>query len=393
MSRWQILAQCLMALALASLACSAATSAPTAPPPLPTAAATATQVATQAATRPAATSAPVSTPKPSATDTRAPTAKATMSALPSGVLFSDDFATQKTSEDKGWVFEAGENVDTAWAANKFIVSVKKANWLGLNWPDGKYDNFGAETEGLVTGGSYAEYGLVFRVSGDKDSRNYYIFGVTTDGKYYLQKKVNGQWADQDPVPPTASTYIKPKAKNTLGVLAQGTKLSLYINGFLVKTVTDSSSTNGLVGVFAGTGDNTSAQVTFNRLIVLTADKAQAEWGTTPAVEATRPAATAVKQPTATATKSAGTGSGLGTILVQNSFPGACQATVWQGDKKWEVRAEGNSSRSIALPPGTYGVHLAVSIGEVDMNQFYLPPGGYCQLTCDAASKSVYNSCR
>jgi len=58
-----------------------------------------------------------------------------------------------------------------------------------------------------------------------------------------------------------------------------------------------------------------------------------------------------------------------------------------------IRAEGNSTASKSLPPGTYGVHLAVSIGEVDLNQFYLPPGGYCQLTCNAATKSVYNSCR
>ena len=390
MTRWQVVTMVLIALVLASLACSAATPTPTAPPPLPTAAATSTTAATP--TTAAATKAPASTPKPSATDTRVPTAKATTAASPAGVLFTDDFGSQKASEDKGWVFDVGENVDTAWAANKYIVSIKKQNWLGLNWPDGTYDNFGAEAEGLVTGGSYAEYGLVFRVSGDKDSRSYYIFGVTTEGKYYLQKKVNGQWADKDPAPATVSSYVKPKVKNTLGVLAQGNKISLYINSFLVKTVTDDTSTSGMAGIYASTGDNTSAQVTFNRFTILTADKAKAEWGTTPVAEATaQPAATV--RPTATATKSAGTGTGLGTVLVQNTFPGACQATVWQGDKKYEIRAEGNSSRSLALPPGTYGVHLAVSIGEVDLQQFYLPPGGYCQLTCDAASKSVYNSCR
>jgi hypothetical protein len=373
MTRWQVVTMVLIALVLASLACSAATPTPTAPPPLPTAAATSTIAATP--TTAAATKAPASTPKPSATDTRAPTAKATTAASPAGVLFTDDFGSQKASEDKGWVFDVGENVDTAWAANKYIVSIKKQNWLGLNWPDGTYDNFGAEAEGLVTGGSYAEYGLVFRVSGDKDSRSYYIFGVTTEGKYYLQKKVNGQWADKDPVPATVSSYVKPKVKNTLGVLAQGNKISLYINSFLVKTVTDDTSTSGMAGIYASTGDNTSAQVTFNRFTVLTADKAKAEWGTTPAVDPT-------KQPAATATKSAGTGTGNGTFTIQNTFSGFCRVNLW-GQKNAELSAEGNSTKSLSLSPGTYGAKITLGNGrEGDLpNQFNLPAGGYCTIVC------------
>jgi hypothetical protein len=303
--------------------------------------------------------------------------------LPSGVLFSDDFSSQKASEDRGWIFDTGENVDTVWSANKLTLSIKKKNSLGLSWPDGTYDNFGAEAEGQATSNDYAEYGIIFRVGGEQDSRTYYIFGVNTDGKYYLQKKVDGNWADTDPVPATASSYIKPKAKNVLGVLAQGNKISLYVNTFLVKTITDDSISEGMVGVFAGTGkDNDSAQVAFSRLTILTAEKAKADWGATPAVEGAQP----------TPTAKSGTGSGLGTIIVRNTFPGACQANLF-GRQEAVIRAEGHSSASKVLPPGTYGVHLAVDIGEVDMDQFTLPPGGTCVLTCDAATKSVYNSCR
>jgi len=336
-------------------------------------------------TKATATSAPASTPKPAPTDTRAATVRPTTASLPSGTLFNDDFASKTTSEDEGWVFDTGENVDTTWAAGQYIVSVKKKNWLGLNWPDGTYDDFGAEAEGQVTGSDYAEYGLVFRVGGTQDARTYYIFGVNTEGKYYLQKKVDGKWADTDPVPATTSKYIKPRGKNTLGVLAQGDQISLYINGFMVNQVTDDSSNSGLVGVYAGTGDNDSTEVTFTRFSVLTSDKAEADWGTTLAPDSgTQPAATPTK---------ANAGTGRGTIAVVNNFPGACEASVWQGDKKWPIRAEANSSKSISLPPGNYGVHVAADVGEVDMPQFYLPPGGYCQITCDKATKSVYNSCR
>ena len=300
------------------------------------------------------------------------------------MLFSEDFGSQQASEDKGWVFDTGDNVDYAWSANKLTISVKKKQWLGLDWPDGTYDDFGAELEAQAIGNDYTEYGIVLRVSGDKDSRTYYIFGVNTDGKYYLQKKVNGTWAETDPAPATASQYIKPKAKNTLGVLAQGNKLSLYINSFLVKTVTDDASSSGYVGVYAGTGDNDSAKAVFSKFTILTTDKAKAEWGTAPAAGGAQPTAT-------TAAAGGGGGTGNGTIAVRNTFPGACQANLF-GKQEAVIRAEGNSTASRSLPPGTYGVHLAVSIGEVDLNQFYLPPGGYCQLTCDAATKSVYNSC-
>ena len=89
-----------------------------------------------------------------------------------------------------------------------------------------------------------------------------------------------QWADTDPVSATASQYIKPNGKNTLRVLAQGSTISLYINGSLVKTVSDDSITDGgKVGVYAGTDKNTaSTEVVFSRMTILSAEKAQAEWG-------------------------------------------------------------------------------------------------------------------
>jgi hypothetical protein len=210
-----------------------------------------------------------------------PAARATVTPAVSSsdVLFTDNFGSQKTSEDKGWSFEAGDNVDYTWSANKLTISIKKTQWLGWDTPDGTFDNFGAEIEAQPMGG-YAEYGIIFRITGSGDTRSYYVFGVNTNGKYFLQKRVEGQWADTDPVSATASQVIKPNDRNTLRVLAQGSTISLYINGSLVKTVTDDSITDGgSLGVYAGTDKNTaSTEVNFSRLTVLTAEKAQAEWG-------------------------------------------------------------------------------------------------------------------
>jgi len=381
MSRSRILWIAIATLTIAGLACSAAQTTPT-PKPAPT--------ATEA---PQATETAIPTPKLAATSTREPVAPtatkaaATPTTAPSaeGVLFEDDFSSQQTSESNGWDFTSTENVERTWSANKYTFAVSKKNYLGYGTPDGEYDDFGAEVE-AQTSSAYARYGIRFRIQGGSDNPSYYIFVVTTDGKYYVDTLLNGDWADVSPVESTASQYInKGKAKNTLGVLAQGSQISLYINRTLVKTFSDDSINSGSVGVLAGPGDNASAEVTFSRFTVLTAEKAKADWG------AAKPA-TSTTQPTATATKSSGGGSGNGVITVRNTFDGACQINLW-GQKDATIRAEGNSSKSLSLPPGTYGVHAAVDIGEVDLSyQLKLPPGGYCTIYCNKSTKSVSAAC-
>lgn len=345
----------LAALIIATLACVPSTPRPTATP---------TQVPSTATLVP--------TPAPPATSTRAPAPPPTKPPAAAGVLFTDDFSSQQASEDKGWSFSTGENVDRNWSANKLIISIKKKQYLGLNWPDGTFDDFGAEVEAQANS-SVAEYGIAFRVSEDKD--NYYIFGVTTDGKYYVDKLIKGEWADPSPVNKTASQYVKQgKAKNTLAVLAQGNKLSFYLNGFGVKTVTDDSLDSGHVGVFAGSGNSDSAEVAFGRLAILSLEKAKAEFG--PA-----PAGGPVAQPTPT-TKPAGSGGGNGIFYVRNNFGGPCQVTLW-GKSSATIRAEANSTGSKSLPPGTYGAKVALANGrEADVpGQLQLPAGGYCTITC------------
>jgi serine/threonine protein kinase len=223
-----------------------------------------------------ATEAPPTEPAENATP--APQSQGT-APTPTAALFDDDFQSQQASEDKGWGFDPGDYVDYTWSAGKMTISIKKKNWLGLNWPDGDYDDFGVEVQAQATTDAYTEYGIVFRVSGSSDSRSYYIFGVTTQGKYYLQKKIDGQWADTDPVSATSSQSIKQgQGKNVLRVLARGDQIALYINGFLVSTVTDDSVSSGSVGIFAGTGDNDSAEAAFTRVTVFQVDQAAASWG-------------------------------------------------------------------------------------------------------------------
>jgi hypothetical protein len=197
---------------------------------------------------------------------------------PTGVLFNDDFGSQAVSECNGWSFGPGDNVDHLWTQNKYTFTVKKESYLGFDWPDGEYGDFAVEAEAQPISDGSVEYGIVFRISGTQDARNFYLFFVTSDGEYYVQEKIAGNWVDIDPVKSATTPAIKQgKTKNTFGVIAQGNTFALYINHALVKTFTDDTLPGiGIVGIFAGS-DNANASVTFSRFTVLKPEKAQADW--------------------------------------------------------------------------------------------------------------------
>jgi len=245
---------------------------------------------------------PTSTPQPSSTPTATSlptiTPFPTATALPTGWLFFDDFGSMQASTAKGWIFGAAGSVNRAWASNRLILSIQGKELIGWNTLRGDYGDFGVETEMRATS-KYAEYGIIFRKSGETQGvRSFYLFGVTTDGRYYLAKLVNGQWATNAPVSTRTSSYIKQgQEKNILSVLAQGTKISLYINSVLIRTVTDIALANGEIGIFATSGNSSQAEAAASRFIIFTAEKAAAEWiprlvASTPVPVATVPPVTA-----------------------------------------------------------------------------------------------------
>ncbi len=224
--------------------------------------------------------------KPSATPVQGATAAAptpqpaaSESPLPEGVLFYDDFASESLSIDKGWGFATGDSADYVWSPNQVTIAVKKSDWIASVWPDGGYYDFAAETEARAIEGSWAEYGLLFRVGGEQNARTYYLFGITTDGTYHVWTKVNGQWSEVDVVSDTESAAIvKGKGSNKIGVIVDGNQIELYINRQLVETIWDDTiKEQGGIGLYVGTGDNDLARVSFYKLAVMEVDKAREGW--------------------------------------------------------------------------------------------------------------------
>lgn len=203
-----------------------------------------------------------------------------------GILFNDDFASELASWDKGWGFDTSDERESRWSAGKYTIDVKQKGLREVARPVGVFDNFGVEVEAEPDPSSSLEYGIAFRYNEGGDVPDDYVFGLVVRSKdesyYYMGKEIGGRLAQPTLVPVRLSSRIQPGwAKNRLGVLADGSTISLYINGALVKTITDRSIGSGQVGVFVGTLDSARAQASFGRMTVYTADKAKELWGTPP----------------------------------------------------------------------------------------------------------------
>jgi hypothetical protein len=201
-------------------------------------------------------------------------------ALPSGVLFDDDFSSQQSSGCNGWWLGKTSNAEYNWSANLYQIANMKADWLVTDSPSREYGDFGLEIEAQPVN-DVNMYGLTFRFTANNDINTYYLFAVTPNGKFTLQKRVSGVWQTA-PVAYTNSSVIKTGLnKNRLGVIAQGNSFSLYINRTLVKTVTDDTIKGpGYIGLGVSSGATVPATVDFSRVTVLTPDKARADWGGT-----------------------------------------------------------------------------------------------------------------
>jgi hypothetical protein len=106
-------------------------------------------------------------------------------------------------------------------------------------------DFVAEVETRLDSGPLTgQYGMIFRF----DNGNYYSFGINGRGWFTVRKHMDGKVYEMIPL---TETYILNKGyeTNRLGIKAEGNTLSLYINGKMVRAISDTSLTHGDIGFF------------------------------------------------------------------------------------------------------------------------------------------------
>ncbi len=196
-----------------------------------------------------------------------------------GVLAHDDFHSEQRSQALGWDFGANESINHRWSPNGLDMEFTKQQSGELALLNQVVRDFGVMVEAQPEDNPGIEYGIAFRYTLGQDRSSYYLFMARTDGKYYLWKKVDGKWWYKRPVNLTATPLLKPGASvNRLGVLAEGSTITLYINGSVAKTFRDDALTSGTVGVVAINGPNAPAHLTFTRLTLYSVERARLELG-------------------------------------------------------------------------------------------------------------------
>ena len=124
---------------------------------------------------------------------------------------------------------------------------------------------------LAKGDNANGYGVYIRATSNQDSSvaTYYRFALFGDGSYAIFKGVldpSGRSGYTKLVDDTLNPAIKKgKGVNHIIITAQGSSLSLTVNGQLLKTVTDTSYASGSAGLFVSNivGTKAGAQVQFS----------------------------------------------------------------------------------------------------------------------------------
>jgi hypothetical protein len=218
-----------------------------------------TATAPAAATEPPAANAPTATPAPVVSTTaQDPLAGAAPTpTIDEKFDFKDKYYWYLFDSSTG----EGKIEDEA-----FTLVVKEPEHVEWTFGGKKFGNFYVSAEAVVpntTCKAGDHWGLIFRM---KDNANFYMFGVSCDGKYKLLKRVDG--AFQTVVDFTDSDFITDLGqKNALGVRAVGNELSLYVNGNFITTVNDGAFAEGVVGMYATSRLTPSLTVTYDNIAV------------------------------------------------------------------------------------------------------------------------------
>lgn len=194
------------------------------------------------------------TPTPTATNTPLPTPTATLADTdPAANLGTPDWVDTMADGDN-WPTGSNEytSIDFEDGFLKLTEETETFDGWRLSWPylEDFYLEITLKTAECDTND---HYGIIFRVPENTNANKGYLYGINCGGQYSL-RRWDGEtmtylvnWTKNDAIKTVADDL------NTLGVMAKGENLTLYINGEKVDEVSDTAYLEGSFGVFVGSG--------------------------------------------------------------------------------------------------------------------------------------------
>lgn len=211
------------------------------------------------------------------TETPTPEASATATGTPAATLSPDDpkagLGSPRFEDDLtnfgNWSLYSNDQVEFTPGDERIDMVALEADfsdWWTLAGPSVE-DFFVEGVVGMTECSGRDEAGLVVRGNKPADDWVGYLFAVTCDGRYAFRI-----WDGESVtklVALTASQYLTASSdwEHSLGVLAQGTTFTLYIDGNQVAQVNDDTYEAGLAGVFIGAGTTPGVEGYLDRIAV------------------------------------------------------------------------------------------------------------------------------
>jgi serine/threonine protein kinase len=199
------------------------------------------------------------------TDVPLPTA--TIPVINTGsVLLEDDF-----SGDSNWGTLTDSDNAIEYDGAALRMQIFKENWFVWSTPNGEvYENIHMQVTATNQDGEpTTAFGIMCHQQ--ESSSSYYYLAMTPSGEYAIAKAITGetdvfitnndQWASSDKISRNASSY-------RVSADCGNGRLTLYVDGQQIASVSDASYTAGHVGLFTWSGEKVNtADVSFDDFLI------------------------------------------------------------------------------------------------------------------------------
>jgi len=217
-------------------------------------------------TSPTQPPAPTQTQAPLPTEVPNPTATTPPIIFTGEILLEDDF-----SDNSIWGILDDPTASIAYNNNALRMKVFEQNWLVWSTPNSElYENIHAEVTAYNNDGEdTTAFGIICDQQEESDSYYYavmtpageYAIAIAKTGETDLFLTNNDQWGASDLITTGKDSY-------RVGMDCGNGTLSLYVDGLLIDSITDSTYTSGSSGLIIWSGDNvSSADVTFDDFVL------------------------------------------------------------------------------------------------------------------------------
>lgn len=184
-------------------------------------------------------------------------------------LFWDTFVPGETGE---WFLEGDDAGSTAVVNQELIIAVNQPNTLQFaTLQEPAFSDFVLEVDvRQIAGSPESSFGVLTRM---QNNDQFYRFDITGNGLYMIERRnADGGWTQylEDWMPSDAINQGF-NVPNHLKVVAQGSKLSFFVNDVLLHQIDDVIFLSGNVALDAGTFGQPGLQVAFDNVVVRAAE--------------------------------------------------------------------------------------------------------------------------